>query len=167
MTVIDDYGHHPTEIRATLAAARNAASGRSMSSSSRIATPARSCCSTNLPPRLATPTPLRCSTSMPPAKRRSPASPANCWPNGSAKPRASAGGLCEFIRGSGGTGRSERRSPATLILTLGAGNVSQLGPLVLERSCAEPRLTRQEIASGTCDLVPLFAAISAIPIYIS
>jgi len=28
VTVVDDYGHHPTEIRATLAAARECASGR-------------------------------------------------------------------------------------------------------------------------------------------
>ena len=38
---IDDYGHHPTEIRATLAAARQCGFRASTSSSSRTATPAR------------------------------------------------------------------------------------------------------------------------------
>jgi UDP-N-acetylmuramate--alanine ligase len=36
VTVIDDYGHHPTEIRATLAAARDCRYNRIMRSSNRI-----------------------------------------------------------------------------------------------------------------------------------
>jgi UDP-N-acetylmuramate--alanine ligase len=45
--VVDDYGHHPTEIAAVLAAARPASTGGCASSSSRTGTRGRRTCSTS------------------------------------------------------------------------------------------------------------------------
>ena len=78
VSVIDDYGHHPTEIRATLAAARQCGFQKCMSSSSRIATPAPNCCWTISPPPSATPIPSCCSTFILPASRRFRASLRSC-----------------------------------------------------------------------------------------
>ena len=54
--LVDDYGHHPAEIRATLAAARQGFPAGASSCSSRIATRGRSICSTSFWRRSTTPT---------------------------------------------------------------------------------------------------------------
>jgi len=81
VTVVDDYGHHPTEIRATLAAARESSRGAFMSSFSRIGTHARAICSTNLARRLRTRTRWWSCPSTQRVRNRCPASLRNCWPN--------------------------------------------------------------------------------------
>ena len=57
VTVVDDYGHHPAEVRATLRGAREAFGRRLVvASSSRTATPAPATCSPSSPPPSTTPT---------------------------------------------------------------------------------------------------------------
>ena len=58
ITVVDDYGHHPTEIKATLAAASSLATSTSTSCSSRTAIRACRPCATTLPMHL--PMPINC-----------------------------------------------------------------------------------------------------------
>ena len=131
VTVVDDYGHHPTEIRATLAAAR-------------------SCCRN------------RCMCCFSPIAIREPASDGRVcalFPSGRSGP--GAGYLCRFRAAHRGRVIRKRwwsvcaqfghrgaeyadsaeagveavargPEPGDLILTLGAGSVSQLGDRILE-----------------------------------
>ena len=80
VSVIDDYGHHPTEIRATLAAARHCGFKRVHV----IFQPHRFTRTRDLLEQFGAAfndaDTFPCSISMPPVKRQSQASPANVWP---------------------------------------------------------------------------------------
>ena len=108
LTVIDDYGHHPTEIRATLAAARQCGFQRCTSSFSRIAIPAPSCCWMISPRHFATPIRFWCSTSILPASRRLPASPAELLAKRITETRRARSVVCAIVRRSGGYGHERR-----------------------------------------------------------
>ncbi len=85
VAVIDDYGHHPTEIRATLAAARQCGFSRIHV----IFQPHRYTRTQLLLDDFAKSfrdaDSITCSTSMPPASLQSPESQANCWLNESGR----------------------------------------------------------------------------------
>ncbi len=132
VTVIDDYGHHPTEIRATLAAARQCGFGkvhvifqphrytRTQLLLDEFATAfgdADSLLVLDIYPASEPPIPGITSELLATSHRQS----------------RRAGGTLRLIR-SPKLSRLPRvlRSPVRLILTLGAGNVWQLGPQVLE-----------------------------------
>ena len=71
VTVVDDYGHHPTEIAAVIAAARAANPAAWCWRSNPTATRGRARCSTSSRPRSPRPTRWCSPTSIPPARIRS------------------------------------------------------------------------------------------------
>ena len=112
ITVIDDYGHHPVEIRAVLATARQAYGAASSPWCSRTATPGSPPCSRSSARRSTTPTACSWLRSTPPARRRSPGSTAMPWSRGCAATatatcaRWTAPSSCRTCRGDRPVGRS-------------------------------------------------------------
>ncbi len=132
VTVIDDYGHHPTEIRATLQAARECGYGRVLV----LFQPHRYTRTRDLMEEFATAFADADAVQVLDIYAASEAPIEGI----------SGGALAERVRKAGGgkvayapsvaeaiecLTREARRGD--MILTLGAGNVSQAGPLVLER----------------------------------
>jgi UDP-N-acetylmuramate--alanine ligase len=131
VTVIDDYGHHPTEVRATLAAARECGFGRihvifqphrytrTQLLLDEFATAFRDADSVMvLDIYAASETPIPGVTAKLLAKRIHEAGATNA---------VYAGSFADAVALA-----SQFAKPGDLVLTLGAGNVSQLGPQVLE-----------------------------------
>ena len=79
VSVIDDYGHHPTEIRATLAAARQCGFRKIHVVFQPHRYTRTQLLMDQFSTAFATPTRSSSSTSMPPANRRSKALRAKCW----------------------------------------------------------------------------------------
>ncbi len=132
VTVIDDYGHHPTEIRATLAAARQCGFGRVhvifqphrfsrtrdlMDELTGAFTDADTVCLLDIYP--ANEKPIEGITSEALAHRISRAGKRDV---------AYAPSFAEAVGSVAGLAQ-----PGDMILTLGAGSVSQLGPTLLEK----------------------------------
>jgi UDP-N-acetylmuramate--alanine ligase len=132
VSVIDDYGHHPTEIRATLAAARQCGFGRVHV----IFQPHRFTRTRDLMDEFATAFSDADTVSV-----------LDIYP-ASEKPieGITAEALARRITGAGKTDVSYTPSfpeavaavaagaqPGDMVLTLGAGSVSQLGPMILEK----------------------------------
>ena len=69
---------------------------------------------------------------MPPANRRSRGLPGELLARLIAEDREARGQLCQFVCRRGGTVVAAAQ-PGDMILTLGAGSVSQLGPMILEK----------------------------------
>ena len=143
VTVIDDYGHHPTEIRATLAAARECGFGkihvifqphrytRTQLLLDDFASAFHDADSvTVLDIYAASETPIPGVNSQLLAERIS---------HDGVSKAVYAGSFSEAAEMAGATAKS-----GDLVLTLGAGNVFQLGPLVLEalETCAEQSRSR-------------------------
>ena len=131
VSVIDDYGHHPTEIRATLAAARQCGFRKIHVIFSRTATLAPAISWTNSPPRSRMPTRCSFSISMRPAKRRSRASRRSPGPTDQRKRKRRPRTSSSFAEGCRIAVAAAQ--PGDMILTLGAGSVSQLGPMILAK----------------------------------
>ena len=127
--VFDDYAHHPTEIAAVLRAARTVADGGGWSwRSSRTGTRGRRRSGRSSARRWRWPTRSSCSRSTRPGRTRCPARPGRAWPPPSRCPghvafepswSAVAGRLADLAR------------PGDLVLTLGAGDVTMIGPEVV------------------------------------
>jgi UDP-N-acetylmuramate--alanine ligase len=143
VTVIDDYGHHPTEIRATLAAARECGFGkihvifqphrytRTQLLLDDFASAFHDADSvTVLDIYAASEAPIPGVNSQLLAERIS---------HDGVSKAVYAGSFSEAAEMAGATAKS-----GDLVLTLGAGNVVQLGPLVLEalETCAEQSRSR-------------------------
>lgn len=132
ITVVDDYGHHPTEIRATLAAAKQVWAGRIIV----VFQPHRYTRTQALFPEFLTAFPdadLLIVTDIYPASEEP-------------IPGVSAEGLCEAIRRAGHPSAvhmanfdaivdrlCEIAQPGDVILTQGAGSVSKIGEAFLRR----------------------------------
>ena len=142
VSVIDDYGHHPTEIRATLAAARQCGFRRVHV----IFQPHRYTRTRDLMDEFATAfadadslflldiyaaseKPIEGVTAETPR-------PPDCRKRAVAKPSH----IPSFVDAT--TAVAALAQPGDMILTLGAGNVSQLGPMILER------LEKQSLVAG-------------------
>ena len=139
VSVIDDYGHHPTEIRATLAAARQCGFGKIHV----IFQPHRYTRTRDLMDEFATAfedadslvvldiyaaseAPIEGITGKP-------------WRAGSAeKGKPAASYASSFADGVASAVAAAR--PGDMILTLGAGSVSQLGPMILAKLQENRRL---------------------------
>jgi UDP-N-acetylmuramate--alanine ligase len=137
VTVVDDYGHHPVEIRATLAAAKAGFDRRVVT----VFQPHRYSRTLHLRQEFLTA-----------FNQADVLIVMDVYPAGEAPiPGVSAADLAEGIRAHGhrdvvylGSDRariiehvSEISRPGDLVLTLGAGDVSQLGPDILRRLAAE------------------------------
>jgi UDP-N-acetylmuramate--alanine ligase len=132
VSVIDDYGHHPTEIRATLAAARECGFGRVHV----IFQPHRFTRTRDLMDDFATAfadADTLCLLDIYPASEK---------PIAGITAEALAGRIAEAGRRNVAYARSFADASATvvalaqpgeMVLTLGAGSVSQLGPMLLEK----------------------------------
>ena len=132
VSVIDDYGHHPTEIRATLAAARECGFGRVHV----IFQPHRFTRTRDLMDDFATAfadADTLCLLDIYPASEK---------PIAGITAEALAGRIVEAGRRNVAYARSFADASATvaalaqpgeMVLTLGAGSVSQLGPMLLEK----------------------------------
>ena len=81
--IFDDYGHHPVEIRAVLAAARSSTRAGSSPLCSRIATRGCRHCFPISPPASTMPTPSSSRRSTRPARSRSTSSLPRCWSSAS------------------------------------------------------------------------------------
>ncbi len=104
-TIVDDYGHHPTEIRATLAALRAATSPNACCAfSSRTRPAARGFCSMISPPVLPMPMRRSCRTSISSATARpiAPASAARNW-SGTSNSMAAKRDTCQSLNRSRNT----------------------------------------------------------------
>ena len=133
VTVVDDYGHHPTEIRATLAAARECCHGRIHV----VFQPHRYTRTRDLLDEFGgafgDADTVSCCRSMRPAKSRCPESRRSCC---TSKITSTRGAVCAGLRGSNrGCGGEAREGD--MIMTLGAGSVSQLGPQILAAASYE------------------------------
>ncbi len=149
VSVIDDYGHHPTEIRATLAAARQCGYGRIHV----VFQPHRYTRTRDLIEEFAAAFADADSLLV-----------LDIYPAGE-EPIAGVTGeaLARQIQQSGKNGPAEVRYVASfqeaasaaaararendMILTLGAGSVSQVGPMILETLAARNAVTASELSS--------------------
>ncbi len=136
ITVLDDYGHHPTEIRATLAAVKQAWGGRSI---------------VVFQPHRYTRTKALFEEFLTAFADADILLVCDIYPAGEeAIPGISASRLCEGIRGKGPgnvvyvAGLEEAvdyllslAKPADVIVTLGAGSVWKVGPAFLARAVVE------------------------------
>jgi len=131
VTVIDDYGHHPTEIRATLAAARQCGFGKVHV----IFQPHRYTRTQSLLDEFATA--FRDADSLllldiyPASEPPIPGITAELLANRITKASGQAA-LYVSSFGEAATIAANVAKPGDLILTLGAGSISQLGPQLLE-----------------------------------
>jgi UDP-N-acetylmuramate--alanine ligase len=132
VTVIDDYGHHPTEIRATLAAARQCGFKRVHV----IFQPHRYTRTRDLMDEFATAfkdadsvfvLDIYAASEKPIDGITAEALTRNIAEKG----KREAIHMKSFVEASAGI--AVLAQPGDMILTLGAGNVSQLGPIILER----------------------------------
>ncbi len=142
ITVVDDYGHHPTEIRATLDAARLCGFRRV-----HVLVPAAPL-HAHLPPDgrirgLLSTRPTASSSWTFTRLRRSPSkeSPRRRWWSASASSAIAAPNMSAPSIAASTALATRRRRMATLVLTLGAGNVWQAGDKLLGR-CKEGQRTR-------------------------
>ena len=130
VSVIDDYGHHPTEIRATLAAARQCGFGKIHV----IFQPHRYTRTRDLADEFATAfshaDTLQLLDIYPASEEPIPGVTAERL----AKRIASAGTHAEYVASFADaiTRAASHAKNGDLVLTLGAGNVYQVGPMVLE-----------------------------------
>ncbi len=142
VSVIDDYGHHPTEIRATLAAARQCGFGR---------------VHVVFQPHRFTRTQLLMEDFAAAFEEADSVFVLDIYPASEAPiPGVTGEILARRIRARGGKpaifissfaraaeAAASQAQPGDMVLTLGAGNVSQLGPQILKklRSAAQPTST--------------------------
>jgi UDP-N-acetylmuramate--alanine ligase len=130
VTVVDDYGHHPTEIRATLAAARQCGYRRVHV----IFQPHRYTRTQALLDEFATAFTAADSVAVLDIYAASEAPiPGITGALVAERIRAAAGAPAQYAASFADavTWAAERAVPGDLVLTLGAGNVSQVGPQVL------------------------------------
>jgi UDP-N-acetylmuramate--alanine ligase len=146
VSVIDDYGHHPTEIRATLAAARQCGFRkihvvfqphrytRTRDLMDEFTTAFAAADSlTLLDIYAASEKPIEGITAEVLAER--------IWTSGHKEVRY----VASFVEAAQTAVSSAQ--PGDMILTLGAGNVSQLGPLILEKLAALESVTASGLAA--------------------
>jgi UDP-N-acetylmuramate--alanine ligase len=126
VTVVDDYGHHPTEIRATLAAARECSPAARIHV---VFQPHRFSRTLDLLDEFAAhlPMPTPCCAAHLRGQRRAHSRRDGRAARG-AHSRAAAQFAPDFPRPSRGCAQARE---GDLILTLGAGSVSQLAPQIL------------------------------------
>jgi UDP-N-acetylmuramate--alanine ligase len=143
VSVIDDYGHHPTEIRATLAAARQCGFRRVHV----IFQPHRFTRTRDLMDEFATAfadADTLCLLDIYPASEKPiEGITAEALAKPHRRSRESGRRICSFFCGRRCHG-CRARQPGDMVLTLGAGSVSQLGPMILEK--LETKATRD----GAC-----------------
>jgi len=142
VSVIDDYGHHPTEIRATLAAARQCGFGKIHV----IFQPHRYTRTRDLADEFATAfshaDTLQLLDIYPASEEPIPGVTAERL----AKRIASAGTHVEYVASFADaiTRAASHAKNGDLVLTLGAGNVYQVGPMVLEELEKRSALQRSD-----------------------
>ena len=127
--VYDDYAHHPTEVAATIAAARTLEPARWSPSSNPTSTRGRAACTASSAPRWRAPTSSPSSTSIPLASgpRISPGSPAAWSPPRPPTPR---GGRPVYWLPDFATAEPVLRGllrAGDLCLVMGAGDIDALG----------------------------------------
>jgi UDP-N-acetylmuramate--alanine ligase len=147
ISVIDDYGHHPTEIRATLAAARQCGFRRVHV----VFQPHRFTRTRDLMPEFGGAFADADSVLILDIYAASEAPISGITAESLAQTIARASGKGEAIRYVPSFDQAARlvaelAGPGDMVLTLGAGNVSQLGPLVIEELKARRSISSQQSA---------------------
>ena len=130
VSVVDDYGHHPTEIRATLAAARQCGFQKIHV----IFQPHRYTRTRDLADEFATAFGNADTLQLLDIYAASEEAIPGVTASGLAKRIASAGKQAEYVTSfaDAASHAASRAKSGDLVLTLGAGSVYQVGPLVLE-----------------------------------